>query len=365
MTPDDVYSQMKVLISNADTSENSYIYNALYPSASVYSYLSILMDQIENRVFASKAIISGYSDYLELRCAEIGIFRKQATYAMPPVTITGKVGTKISSGFIVSTNDNRQYTVSNDTIIGSDGTIDVTVKASDVGSLYNVKSGDINYIPVKTSGIVSVTNKEDYTDAYDKETDDSLYNRYLLKIQKPATSGNKQDYIDWISAIEGVGDVKVYPLTDENMQRKNGHVTCVIVDSNKQKASDDLIAKVQQEICPIDGEGDGEAPIGATVHIRTVNEVTINISVDVVFDSSTITLDEIKTAFIKNVNSYFDNTVYTTKKIVLRKIEAILIDISEVQDCSNLLINNGQDNITLSALDLAVLGTVTLNPIVQ
>jgi hypothetical protein len=29
------------------------------------------------------------------------------------------------------------------------------------------------------------------------------------------------------------------------------------------------------------------------------------------------------------------------------------------------LVNNAQDNITLSALDLAVLGTVTLNPIVQ
>jgi uncharacterized phage protein gp47/JayE len=311
MQPDDIYNQMKVYVSNVDTSEKSYIYNSLYPPATVYSYLSLLMDQIENKVFASKAIISGYSDYLELRCSEIGIFRKPSTYAMPTVTFTGKVGTKIASGFIVSTNDNRQYTVSTDTIIDSNGSIDVVVKASDVGSLYNVKAGDINYMPIKVSGITSVTNKNDYTDAYDKESDESLYARYLLKIQKPATSGNKQDYIDWILSIEGVGDVKVYPLTDENMQRQNGHVTCVIVDSNKQKASDELITKVQQEISPIDGEGDGEAPIGATVHIRTVNEVPLNISVNVAFDS-TSTIDDVKAKFIKNLNSYLNNTVYST-----------------------------------------------------
>jgi hypothetical protein len=41
------------------------------------------------------------------------------------------------------------------------------------------------------------------------------------------------------------------------------------------------------------------------------------------------------------------------------------MDITEVQDCNSLLINGGQDNITLQALDLAVLGTVTLNPIPQ
>jgi predicted transcriptional regulator len=77
MQPDDIYNQMKVYVSNVDTSEKSYIYNSLYPPATVYSYLSLLMDQIENKVFASKAIISGYSDYLELRCAEIGILENK------------------------------------------------------------------------------------------------------------------------------------------------------------------------------------------------------------------------------------------------------------------------------------------------
>jgi hypothetical protein len=108
----------------------------------------------------------------------------------------------------------------------------------------------------------------------------------------------------------------------------------------------------------------GEAPIGATVHIRTVNEVPLNISVNVAFDS-TSTIDDVKAKFIKNLNSYLNNTVYSTKKVIYKKIEAILMDITEVQDCNSLSINGGQDNITLQALDLAVLGTVTLNPIPQ
>jgi uncharacterized phage protein gp47/JayE len=351
---------MKVYITNTDTSQDSYIYNALYPTAIEISYCLLLMDEVENKVFASKAVVSGYSDYLELRCSEVGIERKQATYAMPTVTFSGKVGTKIPTNFIVSTGDNRQYTVSADTVIGSNGTVDAIVTASASGSLYNVKAGEINYIPVKISGITSVTNSQDYNDAYDKETDENLYTRYLLKVQKPASSGNVADYEEWIMAIDGIGAVTVYPLKDENLETKNGYVTCVIINSNNEPASTTLIQNVQNIISPDDfGLGQGESPIGAKVIIRTVEPLTINISANVSIDTET-TLATITTAFQTNLNNYFKNIVFDTKKIVYKKVESLLIDINEVLDIDNLTINGETENITLSALQLAEVGTINI-----
>jgi uncharacterized phage protein gp47/JayE len=357
---DDIYNQMKVYVQNTDTSENSYVFNSLYPSAMEIAYCLLLMDQVENKVFASKAITSGYSAYLEARINEVGVYRKQATYAQLNVTFTGKIGTKIPQGYIVSTNDNRNYTTISECVIGTDGTITVQVIAEKAGSNYNVKAGDINYLPVKYTGITSVINKSDYQDAYDTESDLDFYNRYLLKIQKPATSGNIHNYEEWCLSVTGVGSVKVLPLTDENLQKKNGHVTCVITDSNKEPASASLIKSVQDYVAPTgESNGGGEAPIGATVHIISVEGVILNITANVSINTGTI--DDVKTTFINNIKSYIKNTVFTSKKVTLKKVESFLMDINAVDDCSNLKINGSEENIILSDIQVAVLGTVTLN----
>lgn len=358
-TADDLYKQMKVYIENTDTSENGYIYNALYPPAVEIAYCLLLMDQVENKVFASKAVTSGYSDQLELRCSELGIYRKQATYAKPIVTFTGKVGTKISSGFIVSTSDNRQYTVISDIVISTDGTINAETIASDIGSLYNVKAGDINYMPVKMSNIVSVTNLNDYSEAYDNETDQDLYDRYLLKVQSAGTSGNKADYENWCLECTGVGDVQVYPLKDENLQPKNGHVTCVITNSNKRGASAELITTVKNYIDPDNGTGEGKAPIGSTVHIISVEEVPLNIYADIQISADT-TLDVVKTSMSNLIEDYLKTVALSTNKISIVKIGSLILDIDGIEDYSNLTINNASSNVSLTAIQVAVLGTIQL-----
>lgn len=85
---------MKINVGNADTSENSYVYN-MVALLHMKCLILMLMDQVENKVFASKAYESGYSDYLDLRVEEFGLQRKIATYAEPIVKFTGGVNTKI------------------------------------------------------------------------------------------------------------------------------------------------------------------------------------------------------------------------------------------------------------------------------
>lgn len=358
---ENLYDQMKINITNVDTSENSYVYNSLFPSAMEISNSLLSLDEAEKKAFASTAVVNGYSKYLEKRVSEMGITRKTATYAKIEVSFTGKVGTVIDKGSVVSTNDNRLYTTISNATIGINGIVTCYVLADTSGSLYNVKAGDICYLPIKYSGVTSVINPNDYAEAYDDETDEDLYNRYLLKVRTPATSGNVYQYEQWCLNVTGVGGVKVYPLKDENLVTKNGHVTCVITDSNKQSASESLIETVKNYIDPNDGTGEGQAPIGATVHIRTVTNVTLDIVANVSIDSNQTNLDTVKSTFSSLVDTYLNETVFNTKIVILKKIEALLMGITGVNDCSNLLINGLEQNITLSPLELAVLGTVTLN----
>lgn len=359
-SPTNIYNQMKINVTNADTSEDSYVYNVTMPVAYELSYCLMLMDQVENKVFASKANSSGYSDYLDLRIEEFGLQRKVATYAEVPVKFTGGVNTKIQAGFIVSTNDNRLYTTENDVTIGADGTVTVKVKAEKEGSVYNVKAGDICYMPVKLTGIISVTNPDDYESAYDKETDDAFYNRYLEYVRKPHTSGNVWDYEEWIEDIEGVGSVKVFPLRDKNLQYKRGNVACVIVNSNNEPANDELIQTVQNIICPDEtGDKEGKAPIGASVHIITPSAIPVSIEAVISIDTLTTNLDNVKSTFKTNINNYFRTTVFKTQKIIYKKIESILID-SGAYDISSLTVNGGNSNITMTDLQIANLGDVNI-----
>lgn len=362
ISAESLYKEMATHVTNADTSQNSYVYNALFPSAMEISYGLLNLDEALKQVFASSATTSGYSTYLEKRVSEMGITRKKATYANIPVKFTGKVGTIIKKGTIVSTNDNRLYTTLSDCTIGADGTIISSVIADSSGSSYNVKAGEINYFPVKYNNVVSVINEADYNDAYDDETDKELYDRYLLKVQLPATSGNVYQYEQWCLSCTGVGNVKVYPLKDENLNSKNGHVTCVIADSNYKGASADLINTVKNYIDPNDGTGEGQAPIGATVHIISVSEILLNITADVQIDTST-TLGIVQDSLSTLVENYLKSIALTTKKISIAKIGSLIMNISGVEDYSNLKINNSTDNITLSETQVAVVGTVTLGVI--
>jgi uncharacterized phage protein gp47/JayE len=359
LSPETLYNQMKNFVTNVDTSENSYIYNALFPVAMEIATSLLALDDVENKVFASKAVTAGYSVYLDLKVAEVGLTRKIATHAIVPVTFTGKVGTTISSGSIVSTNDNRLYSTISDATIGSDGTITCNVKADVSGSSYNVSAGDICYLPVKYSGITSVTNASDYSDATDKESDDDLYARYLVKVQSSGGSGNVADYTDWCLSVDGVGAVRVYAEKNEELQDKRGHVTCVITDSNKQGASDNLIQAVKDYIGS--DNGDGKAPMGAIVHIISAQEIEINITADIQIDSdSTTTIDTARASLKSSIISYLQDTVFASKKVTLNKIGSLILNISGVVDYSNLLINGSASNLTLSEMQIGVIGDVTL-----
>lgn len=359
---EDIYNIMSTTITEVDKSENSLVYNTQFPCAMELSNAYLNMDEALKKVFATTAYVNGYSYYLELIANEQGINRKQATYAVIKCKFEGKKNTTFKQGIIVRTQDNRLYSTIEDFTTGEDGIGYANVCADESGSKYNVKVGEICKFSINYSNLQSVINEEEYNDAYDEESDESLYNRYIEKIRRPITSGNIYHYEKWCKEVIGVGDVKVIPLWDkDNGMNGRGSVKCVITNSNNRKASPELIQKVKDYIDPVDAHGEGQAPIGATLTVTTVEEIPINIvaKVELVENAS---IETVKENYIKSIENYFSNESYKKRKVSVAKLQGLLISLSDVNDVDydDFKVNNGYETIRLNDEQVAVLGEVTL-----
>ena len=126
---------------------------------------------------AYKDTAEGYQ--LDGVCQYIGVKRRKASYATGTVTFTGIPGTVIPLFFIVSAGDHQFWTQQIATIpVG--GTVDVPIRAIELGNTSNVLAGTITTIvnPLPDMGVTAVTNALGTTGGADVETDESLRARY-------------------------------------------------------------------------------------------------------------------------------------------------------------------------------------------
>lgn len=348
-TKADILARMKNNIANdIDKNEGSLIYDSITPNAAELEKIYENLDGI-----SGKFDIYNLSDSeLEIRIYQrSGIERKAATYATGILTATG-TGT-INTGVLFQTSAGVQFeSVETVTIKGS-GTINV--KAVLPGKMGNIPTGQITVIPVVISGITSVTNNDITSGGYDKESNSALIQRYLDKVQAPSTSGNKAQFKSWAESVTGVGMAKVFPLWNGN-----NTVGIVIIDSNKQPASDALVANVQNYIDPgVTGLGNGAAPIGAFCTIQSAMGKTIDVSFTAVKDTN-YTDAQRQTSVETNLTNYFKSIAFTNAAISYAQIGAIVLDSGGILDYSNLTINSGTSNISLTESEVPVKGVVTI-----
>lgn len=225
-----IHDRMLKNINNKyDKTRGSFFYDSTKPAAIEFETTYNEINKVKDKLDIKNLIGDELEQYIYQRT---GIKRKQATKA---TTIVMIVGEKISKGDLVSS-DNVNYIVQEDRIADETGKINVLVECEEPGIVGNVPAGAIKYFPVTLPGVTSVTNLEQVTNGYNAETDESLLERYYERIRTPATSGNKYHYLNWAKEVTGVGDAKVIPLWNGP-----GTVKVVIVDSNKNPATEDLI----------------------------------------------------------------------------------------------------------------------------
>ncbi|NFI57540.1 baseplate J/gp47 family protein [Clostridium botulinum] len=346
---EDYYKEMTSTLKDVDISKKSLVYNSLMPCCYELSYQSMMLDEATKMVFANSALENKYSEYLERRCLEHGIMKKLFTIAFGIIKVVGKKKAKLPKGALVSTKLGRTYFTNEDLILDDSGIGFVGITASEKGSKYNVDVGEICCLPVKYEGIFSISNEEKINNGYDQESDEDLYNRYLLKVQTPATSGNDYHYKQWCLETEGCGSAKVYPLWNGN-----GTVKCVISNSNKRAASKELIDKVAKHI-------EENRPIGATVTVVSVEELLLNISVSLIYNSKEITLDRIKENIKSSIEEHLKKVALNIKYISIAKIGALILSSDGVEDYNNLTINGSTNNVTVNDNQIAVLSEVVCN----
>ncbi|NSB17428.1 baseplate J/gp47 family protein [Clostridium beijerinckii] len=350
-----ILDRMKSGITGVNTIEGSDIHNSQAPVSVELSNTKLQLDEVLKKVFAKSALDNGYDEWLEKRCSDFGIYRKAGNKANGYITFNGQAGATILANTIVQTQTGLRYFTSDSAVIPNGATnVKVKVVAENIGSAYNKIANTITYLPVRLINITSITNEEPFTNGYDIETNEDLFNRYITKIQTPASSGNKYHYKNWALECTGVGDCKVIPLW-----AGKGTVKVVIINSNKVGADATLIQTVKNYIDPNDGDGEGQAPIGATCTVVSADTKAINVNTTILLTEN-YTLDTVKTNIENELITYFKSVAFKQNYVSFAKIGSIILGTEGVADYNNLTINNGAVNVTLGDIEIPVIGSVVV-----
>lgn len=234
-------------------------------------------------------------------------------------------------------------------------------------------------IPMENiDGLESATLGTLVTPGVNEEDDETLRTRWQTAKSGPAENGNKQHYKTWCESVTGIGRARILPLWGgENT------VKAVLFSSDGFNVSDELVAKVQEYIDPIedgyevevdgvtytfgDGMGEGVANLGAHFLAVSAGPVYLKIEATITLKSGYTTEQAIQSAkegiteYLKALALGSDDD---TEEIVrISSIGSIINNLDAVldYDYNTLLLNGRNTNITVDLDHVAVLSEVVLN----
>ena len=284
-------------------------------------------------------------EYLEKRCAEVGITRKAGTRATCSITFTGISGTIIPAGTIFSTASGLSFLL-DEAVTLSSGTGTGTLTAENIGGAYDIPALAISTMQTAISGLTGFANAA-AAGGTDEETDNELYTRLRDYWLKPATSGNANEYEAWAMSVDGVGFAKVIPLWNGP-----GTVKVVIAGNDLQPVDGAVIVRCGAFIEPLH-------PIGASVTVVSATAVGLDIAATVETDGN-VTESDIEAAFTDAFQAYITGTAMEEGVVRYNRIMACLLICGGVVDVSSLTVNLNEDNITLDNTEIPVLGEVAI-----
>lgn len=376
-----------------DKREGSVISDAVSPAAMELMALYIELERV---------IREGYGDtasreFLILRCKERGIEPFPAEHAVlkgefspADVEVEGK---RFSMGEL-------NYTVGRKT---ADGVYEVQCEtAGTVGNRFLGAMIPIDYV----DGLESAVLTEVVIPGEDEEDTEDLRKRYFGSFNVQQFGGNRADYIEKISAIPGVGGVKIKRVWNgdikpselvpaENVSEwftvngdslptdvrewfakvlaaagsgkltAGGAVLVTILNSEFKPASETLVSRVKEALDPSDstGEGMGLAPIGHTVTVQSAVGVPIDVKTNIVFESG-YSWENLGGRITEAVEEYFlelSKNWAATSAIAVRvsQIETRILDIQGVVDISDTKLGGAEGNVTLGEYEIPIIGEVS------
>lgn len=353
---------MEALPQDIDNTEGGFAHEFTKPAAITAAEMMVQINEAIQIAFPAWS----YDLWLDQIAGTVGLRRRSPTKASGNLTVTGTAGTVIPAGFLFSTpsasgEDNIEFEATQEVTIPIGGSASVYVRALVPGIGGNVPASSITIMVTPMPGIATITNAAAFTGGAEEEDDESLRVRVMDREMQAESAGVGciADYKRWAQEVDGVGNVSVVP---EWQGAGTGTVKIIIMDSNGDPATQDLLDAVYNHIMSPDDEDLCKAPIGAIVTVVTCTLLTINIEATTTYSSET-TIAAITNAFKAAVAAYIPEA---KDEGVVRytRIAGILSGIEGVQDFTGLKISSGTSNITVAADKYPAIGTVDLAVVV-
>jgi uncharacterized phage protein gp47/JayE len=336
-----------------DKREGSVIYDACAPAAAELAQLYIDLDTNYSLSFVDTA--SG--EYLSRKTAEFGVNRNTATFAVrlgqffnaSNSLMDVPIGTRWAIGSMTYSATQRI----------SLGNFHMTCEI--VGVIGNQQFGAL--LPIDfVADLARATLGDVLVPGEDEEADDALRQRFYDAVNEPAFGGNMADYKQTLSAVPGIGAVKIYPAW-----QGGGTVKCTIIASDWSVPSSALIDEVQTLMDPTinSGQGVGLAPIGHEVTVVGVTGRQINMETTLTLSSGLIPaqiLADVEAAiatYLLELRQDWSHQQQLT--IRTAQIDARLLSVQGVEDVTGTEINGATSNLTLRSDEVPLIGTVVVN----
>lgn len=386
--------------SGLDKREGSMVMNGVAPSMAELAQLYIGLDF----VFTATYLATAPREYLIKRAAD----RNMSPYPASAAVFRAVFNIEVETGARFSCDDlnfvvTGRTTADDDT----DERLSHTVQCETAGADANGYTGTlipVEYIPGLTlAELVEVLIPGD-----DEEETETFRARVLASYQSQAFGGNQADYIEKVTAMDGVGAVKVHPVWNSDLAPSalipddtvtawyedtistldedvaawltavytaasnklltiGGTVKLVIMASDNSVPSETLLDTIQTAVDPVQnaGEGLGLAPIGHVVNVVGVTGQEVDIGLHLTYASGW-SWDAAQSYIEAVIDDYFDELASTWSSadyitVRISQIESrILAECSAmVADISNTTIDGLESNLVLDADSIPVRGAVT------
>lgn len=336
-------SMLKNTADKYDKSEGMFLYDVEKAVAIEINNLEVKNENFIDKIDVEKLTGEELERFVYQRT---GVMRKAATFASSPVVVIASAPATIVAGELVAAED-LFYEVVEDTSLLVGANI-VMVRCMQSGTIGNVPVGAINAFPVTLLNIVSVTNTEAFFNGYERESDESLRQRYYDRLRNPGKAGNPEHFKQWAQEVPGVGKVKVVRCWDGPLS-----VLVAILDGNNAFATPTLLEQTHEHIM-------SQLSIGPDVTLVTATRLTVNISAAFILAHGYIWKD-VAPRIAANLNVYYDTIAFEddVEYLSYAQIGRYILSVEGVEDYANLLINEGTSNIPIQMLEKAVTGSVT------
>lgn len=323
------------------TREGSYAYDQAAPlSIEIWRALMTLDELVE-----AFYINEDSGKYLDAHGDIFNLTRKGGSRAQAEVVFSGRDGLAIPAGTAFFTKDGLEFDLLEDAEI-KDGEGAGVLQAAEAGAKYNVPAGDVCQMLRTISGLASFAVGGAEGGA-NPESDKALFRRIDDRRKHPPASGNPSYYRELALEVEGVGDAKV-----ERVWAGPGTCRVLLADHDHGPVEQQVVDAVAAHIEP-------RRIVGAEVTVASVTSAEINVSVHLVLDGSTTSV-QAKAALVSALGAYLRELAFEEYVVYVNEVGARIMAIDGVVDYSGLTLNGGTENITIAADAVPVPGEVVV-----